>query len=952
MNLSEKVFDLFDEATFLVDKNMLIQSANKACLNMLNANKTEIVGKHCKEIFKSNPVLCDNCPLKESFSGEKIHEDKLLCIGQGEWNAKILPYKDTSNSSKELLVTLENSNELEELRWRVKERTKELETIYQMSNLVQSSYQTKGELLKEMVNILPSGWAYPEIAKARIILDDKTYVSSNFEETEWMLKEDIVVNGEERGSLEIFYTEEKPVMYEGPFLKEERKLLHTITERLNRIIERLETHEELKRQKRWFEVTLSSIGDGVIATDTKGVVTFTNPIACKLTEYSEKEMIGKKITEVFNIVNEDSGKETVIPVEKVLKDNIIVGLGNHTALISKTGKKYSIADAAAPIRMEDGNIGGVVLTFRDVTDIRDNRQKLKESERLFRFLAENSKDLIYRFRLVPEPKFEYVSPSTKKITGYSQKEHYENPQLGFKIVHPDDRKKLTAFMEGKIPVEPIILRWIKKDGTVIWIEMQMTPIYDSENKLVAIEGVSRDITKRKEIEEQLEKREKDMQNLISNLPGVVFKCKNNENWTMLFISKGCKRLLGYTPEELIDDQEISYASLIHPDDKQYVWDRVKEAEKTNNHYEIEYRIITKEEKIKTVLERGSFVGTHGSTIDGFITDITKMKIMQEKLKESEHFYKSIFEDTHEIMLIIDPDSSVIVDANEAACDFYGYSRDEIVNIRIPEMSTIDEKKVLEDFGRIKKAGTGISEAVDTLKNGEKRNILIYSSLIKREGKDLVLSIIHDITDLKRSQKKLKDTLSDLHNSFINSLRIIASITEARDPYTAGHQKRVSELSVAIAEDMALSKKRLEGLEMASLIHDIGKTSIPQELLTKPGKLTQIEFELIKEHPKIGYEIFKEHNFPWPIEKFIYEHHERLNGSGYPRGLKGNEISLEGRILAVADVVEAMSSNRPYRPSLGINEALDEIRKNAGILYDGNVVKACLKIFDKGFKFQD
>jgi PAS domain S-box-containing protein len=502
MNLSEKVFDLFEEATFLVDENMVIQSANKACLNMLNANKTEVVGKHCKEVFKSDPVLCDNCPLKESFSGEEIHEDKLLCIGQGQWNAKILPYKDTSNNSKELLVALENSNELEELRWRVKERNKELETIYQMSNLVESSYQTKRDLLKGMVKILPSGWAYPEIAKARIILDDKTYVSSNFEETEWKLKEDIVINGEERGSVEIFYTEEKPVMYEGPFLKEERKLLHTITERLNRIIERLETHEELKRQKKWFEVTLSSIGDGVIATDKKGVVTFTNPVACKLTEYSEKDMIGRKIREVFNIVNEESGKETVIPVEKVLKDNIIVGLGNHTALISKTGKKYSIADAAAPIRMEDGNIVGVVLTFRDVTDTRESRQRLKENERLLSLLTENLKDLIFRYRLAPKPKFEYVSPSAERITGYTQEEHYNDPQLGYKLGHPDDRYLLKYVMDEEIPEEPVVLRWIKKDGSVIWAELQITPGYDEKGELIAIDGVARDITKRKEIEEQ------------------------------------------------------------------------------------------------------------------------------------------------------------------------------------------------------------------------------------------------------------------------------------------------------------------------------------------------------------------------------------------------------------------------------------------------------------------
>jgi PAS domain-containing protein len=288
MNFSEKVFDLFEEATFLVDKNMVIQSANKTCLNMLNPKKTEVVGKSCKEVFKSNPELCESCPVKETFSDKGTNEDSLKCIDCGDSKARILLCKGDSNKKEEVLVVLKNSNELEELRWRVNERMKELETVYQMSNLVESSYQTKSELLKGMVKILPSGLAYPEITEARIILDDKTYVSSNFKETKWKLKEDIVVNGYERGSVEIFYTEEKPLKDEGPFLKEERKLLHTITERLNRIIERLETHEELKRQKKWFEVTLSSIGDGVIATDKKGVVTFTNPVACKLTNIQRK----------------------------------------------------------------------------------------------------------------------------------------------------------------------------------------------------------------------------------------------------------------------------------------------------------------------------------------------------------------------------------------------------------------------------------------------------------------------------------------------------------------------------------------------------------------------------------------------------------------------------------------------------------------------------------------
>ncbi len=946
MNFSKQIFDFLDEIVFSVDKNLTLQSANKTCLNMLNTKESEIVGKHCKEVFKSNPEICAECLVKKTLSDKKIHKDRLRCISGEQYKVETLPL---SNSSKKdsVFVILKPDKEMKDLRWRLRERIKELETIYKMSNLVESSFETKEDLLSGFVEILPSGWAYPEITAARICFDDKNFKTENFKVTRWSQKEDIYVNGMHRGFIEVVYLKEKPPMDEGPFLKEERKLLYAIAERLNRILERLETREELERQRKWLETTLSSIGDAVMATDTRGVVTFVNHVACELTGYSKSEMLGEKAENVFNIVNKETGKKAEIPVDKVLTDKVIVGLGNHTALISKSGKRYSIADAAAPIKNK-GRIIGMVMTFRDVTDIRESQQRLKESERLFRLLAENSKDLIFRYRLVPKPKFEYVSPSAERITGYTQEEHYNDPQLGFKLGHPDDRYLLKYVMDGEIPEEPVVLRWIKKDGSVIWTELQITPSYDEKGELIAIDGVARDVTKRKTAENKLRESEENLSNLISNIPGVVFSCLNDENWTMIFLSDGCKELFGYKPEELIDNKTLSYTELIHPEDREYVWNTVQNKEKQ---YTVEYRIITKSGETKFVHERGTF--TNGKEIiDGVITDITKKKELQKKILESEKFYKSIFEDTYELMLIIDPDSTKIVDANEAACNFYGYSRDEMVNMQISDISTLNENKIIDDFSHIKEAGAGVSEAIDILSSGEKRNVLIYFSLIKREGKDFVFSIIHDITELKQYQNKLEKAFKEQHESFINSLNIISNITEARDPYTAGHQRRVSELSTAIAEEMDLDKKTIEGLQLAALVHDIGKTSLPQEILAKPGTLSDIEFDLIKEHPKIGYQIFKEHNFPWSIDRFIYEHHERVNGSGYPRGIKGKEISLEAKILAVADVVEAMSSSRPYRPALGIEKALEEIKKNAGVLYDEKVAQACLRVFEKGFTFKD
>jgi putative nucleotidyltransferase with HDIG domain len=232
-------------------------------------------------------------------------------------------------------------------------------------------------------------------------------------------------------------------------------------------------------------------------------------------------------------------------------------------------------------------------------------------------------------------------------------------------------------------------------------------------------------------------------------------------------------------------------------------------------------------------------------------------------------------------------------------------------------------------------------------------------------------------ELRRTHVKLERTLQGTVNALVSAV-------EMRDPYTAGHQRRVAQLACAIAKEMGLSEEQIQAIQMAAVIHDIGKINVPSEILSKPGRLSetefnlvkthpqaghdilsvpaenlsktgrlsQIEFSLIKAHPQVGYEVLKAIDFPWPVAQIVLQHHERLDGSGYPQQLSGEEVMLEARILAVADVVEAMSSHRPYRPPRGIDKALEEISQNRGILYDPEVVDACLKLFtEKGFAFE-
>jgi HD-GYP domain-containing protein (c-di-GMP phosphodiesterase class II) len=225
------------------------------------------------------------------------------------------------------------------------------------------------------------------------------------------------------------------------------------------------------------------------------------------------------------------------------------------------------------------------------------------------------------------------------------------------------------------------------------------------------------------------------------------------------------------------------------------------------------------------------------------------------------------------------------------------------------------------------------------KNGSMIWVSVNQQAVRDVGGHLLYyeGFNEDITIKKEGIERIKKALGA-------TVQAIAVTVETRDPYTAGHQRRVANLARSIATEMNLPADQIDGIRMAATIHDLGKISVPAEILSKPTKLTALEFSLIKTHPQSGYDILKDIDFPWPVARTVLEHHERMNGSGYPNGLTGDDILIESRILAVADVVESMASHRPYRLSLGIEAALQEIEKNKGTLYDNTVADVCLRVF--------
>jgi len=310
----------------------------------------------------------------------------------------------------------------------------------------------------------------------------------------------------------------------------------------------------------------------------------------------------------------------------------------------------------------------------------------------------------------------------------------------------------------------------------------------------------------------------------------------------------------------------------------------------------------------------------------------------------------------------------VIFANAAGLDIFGRTPEDLRNgfSAFDVIAREEHERLRSGFERVMSGELYPPTPYTGLrKDGAHFPVAIQSSRVMKEGKVAgVRGVIIDITKIQQAADMVQKAKEVLENTVAERSReleltgeklarvleetimALSSAIEKRDPYTSGHQSRVAKLARAIALKLDLPSDQVKGVYMAALVHDIGKIYIPAEILSKPAKLNRIETEIIKMHPAVGFEILGTIEFPWPIAKIVSQHHERLDGSGYPGGAKENEILLEAKILAVADVVEAIASHRPYRPALGIDKALEEIELNKGKLYDPRITQICLKLFQK------
>jgi PAS domain S-box-containing protein len=332
-------------------------------------------------------------------------------------------------------------------------------------------------------------------------------------------------------------------------------------------------------------------------------------------------------------------------------------------------------------------------------------------------------------------------------------------------------------------------------------------------------------------------------------------------------------------------------------------------------------------------------------------DVTECKRAEKLLHAAEEQFRSLVEQSIAGIYVIQDGNFAYV--NPRFAEIFGYeSIGEPIGRSALSVVAEDHRAALADeiHRRLKGAARRIEYSTTGLrKDGSTVDLGVHGARASYRGRPAIIGMVQDISEKKRGEEQIQRYVTQLETAFMSTVKVATTLSEMRDPYTAGHERRVAEIAVMIGAELGWDERQQEGLRVAGHLHDIGKITIPAEILAKPGKLTSIEYELIKAHPQAGFDVLKDVEFPWPVAQVALQHHERIDGSGYPQGLKGEAILIEARIMAVADVVEAMATHRPYRPGLGIDMALAEIERGRGTAYDTAVADACLELFrEKGY----
>lgn len=525
----------------------------------------------------------------------------------------------------------------------------------------------------------------------------------------------------------------------------------------------------------------------------------------------------------------------------------------------------------------------------------------------------------------------------------------------------EKRSDMTQALATLTPLQPCrrnISIGFGRNGTghSTWVKYNMRALFDESGSPSCYQIQGQDVT----VSEEVDRLNDSMEVILNNSPvGFVY----SENLTIKRVCPHLCRMIGYAEEELVGQQLPCWDFYcgLDQDTRLKATGDLENASSSSREtclkhrdgHPIDVRILTVPLKLDAATRRHFF----------FIEDITARKELERQQIRTE----TVVSRSSLVLFQAKWEKGLPLTYLSENVNLFGYLASELVADATRLVSLVHPEDLPETLGLMKdsnRAGSMEREYTYRLRTGEGgyRWVNQKCRIIPAEGNtpSMVVGFIMDVTDEKRTREELHKThwalrerVFQLENAWEDTVNLLAAVTELRDPYTMGHQKRVAHLSRAIAREMGWDEKRTSEVVHAAIIHDIGKIQIPTDFLSKPGKLSDKEYGFIKDHAQVGADLIAKVSLPWNVSKIVEQHHERLDGSGYPKGLKGDEILPAARVIAVADVVEAMASHRPYRPALGIDAALKEITSNSGRLYDPQAVAACRRLFrEKDYRWPE
>ncbi len=723
-----------------------------------------------------------------------------------------------------------------------------------------------------------------------------------------------------------------------------------------------QAEEKLRHEEQRLRAFVEHSLDIIVLLDLEGTITYVNPAIESVLGFKPEERIGAK---GFELVHPDDMNFLADSFNTLSRDTNFPVIQTEMRLRHKDGS-WRTLEAVGSNLVSDNVVEAIVVNYRDITERKLAERILRENEERLRGITQNLPGIIFQFYAKDNGEYglSYISEPLAEFSEIVANVDTANLDVLFPLflsrVHEEDKDRFLTSIKTAVETETswnFEGRIAIQSDKIIWILGLSTPTRH-EDQLV-FDGILLNITERKQTEELLKESEAQYRLLADHMKDQVWLMDLNLKFT--YISPSLEKLLGYTLEQLIQLplDKLFTATSLQTVMNVYSMEVPKGLADPPIPFfkrSVELECRCKDGRTLWIECTFSFIQEENEKpvfILGEGRDITERKQIEYELRASEENFRHSLDDSPLGVRISSIEGETIY-ANKAILDIYGYdSIEELKKIPLTKRYTPESYAEFQlRKGKRIRGEFGPSEYKISIvrKNGEISNLYVFRKGIFWNGEKQFQVIYQDITERKKAEEKLQQTLNSLRKAVGTTVQVLVSALESRDPYTAGHQKRVADLARAIATEMELPHDTIEGIFMACSIHDIGKLSIPAEILTKPTKLTNTEFSMIKEHPRNGYEMLKDVESPWPLAQIVYQHHERMNGSGYPRNLKGDEIIMDARIMAVADVVEAMGSHRPYRPTLGIEAALEEIEKNKGILYDDTVADACLKLFrEKGFQ---